>query len=147
MEKEIIGYKLIKPEYKEAALKIVTATSFNTKKCLNYCFAKDSVSYNELYKAGVLDLWFEPVYEQKETVYRMGTKEDGFDLIVKDGKVFHNKTEDITEAVKDLQEHFKNFKHTNMFGKFEFRLSPLKFLVTGCRSIESTLQQWLNIKL
>ena len=62
--RKLVGYKLIKPEYK-AAIKIIT-------KCSEFCFNSfeneiESMLYVEelLKKAGVLDLWFEPIYEEE----------------------------------------------------------------------------------
>jgi hypothetical protein len=52
--KKIIGYKLVKPEYKKAADKIISV--FDE-------FKINSIAYDEFKKAGVLDIWFEPVYE------------------------------------------------------------------------------------
>lgn len=67
MEKKIIGYKLVKKEYEEAAVKIAYSkeaeVSSFTIHSQGYNFMKDSACAKELKKAGVLDLWFEPVYE------------------------------------------------------------------------------------
>jgi len=59
--KQIIGYKLIKEEYREAAYKIANVS----------CFGIDMVDFQEnsyikekLEEAGVLDLWFREVYEK-----------------------------------------------------------------------------------
>jgi hypothetical protein len=75
-DKEIIGYKLIKPEYEEAAVKIVQveasnkqATNFkqlNGNACdSNIDFKENSLCYKLLKKANVLDLWFAPVYSNE----------------------------------------------------------------------------------
>ena len=60
--KQIIGYKLIKEEYREAAYKIANVS----------CFFNGMVDFEEncyieknLKEAGVLDLWFEKVYEKE----------------------------------------------------------------------------------
>lgn len=60
--KQIIGYKLIKEEYREAAYKIANVI----------WFVNDVVDFQEncyiekkLEEAGVLDLWFEKVYEKE----------------------------------------------------------------------------------
>jgi hypothetical protein len=55
MKNKIIEYQLSKPEYREAANSIInTSNRFNV----------DSKSYNAFKKAGVLDLWFEPIYQK-----------------------------------------------------------------------------------
>jgi len=64
-EKKIIGYKLTKPEYEKAANQI-TGTENLILHSKNYNFQIDSLAYDRVVKAGVLDLWFEPVYEQEE---------------------------------------------------------------------------------
>lgn len=60
--KQIIGYKLIKEEYREAAYKIANVS----------CFVNDMVDFQEnsyikekLEEAGVLDLWFKKVYGEE----------------------------------------------------------------------------------
>jgi len=60
MEKKLIGYKLIKLEYSDAALKIL-GTIWGTPMYL----VTVSSCIENLRSAGVLDLWFEPVYENR----------------------------------------------------------------------------------
>jgi len=64
---KIIGYKLVKPEYGEAAMKIADGTSLekwdSNLKNKGYMFTFYSDNKKLLEKAGILDLWFEPVYE------------------------------------------------------------------------------------
>ena len=66
MEKEVIGYKLVKQEYKEVAMKITNCSDEivwdNNLKSHGYLFSQGSVHSDKLKEAGVLDLWFEPVY-------------------------------------------------------------------------------------
>ncbi|HTJ52548.1 MAG TPA: hypothetical protein VL443_23975 [Cyclobacteriaceae bacterium] len=68
MEKKIIGYKLKDDckQYEEAASAILR---FSNGKLTNYAegynFTFTSPASDFLKKAGVLDLWFEPVYEEK----------------------------------------------------------------------------------
>jgi len=68
MEKKIIGYKLIKPEYKEAAVKIGKWSSIEQfEKLEDGCnLTIKGYHYDLLKDAGVLDLWFEPVYEEEK---------------------------------------------------------------------------------
>jgi hypothetical protein len=65
MEKKIIGYKLTKPEYEKAANQI-TGTENLILHSQNYNFQIDTIAYDRVVKAGVLDLWFEPVYEEEK---------------------------------------------------------------------------------
>ncbi len=62
-EKEILGYKLIKPEYENAAKELTKGCKCDfTKNFIPEC---DAVKDWE--KAGVLALWFEPVFFEEET--------------------------------------------------------------------------------
>lgn len=61
MEKEILGYKLIKPEYEKATIKLL-GWNFTTKLLINISEKGD---IHRLKEAGVLDLWFEKVYKEE----------------------------------------------------------------------------------
>ena len=59
----LIGYnfkKEVGKESKEAARKI-TGTSLNGDGEWGYAFGEGSIAHKELFKAGVLDLWFDRV--------------------------------------------------------------------------------------
>jgi hypothetical protein len=63
----VIGYKLIKEKYREAAKKIALRDTPNFIIGENCDFYVGSRSEERLRDAGLLDLWFEPVYEEKCT--------------------------------------------------------------------------------
>ena len=65
-DKEIIGWKLKEDceQYKSAALKLVNSSRFYSF-AEGYNFAINSENESSLKKAGVLELWFEPVYKEK----------------------------------------------------------------------------------
>lgn len=67
-EKEIIGYKLVKPEYFEAACKIsgmITDKDTTVEHLESYLIKRTWGSFKEnLEKSGVLDIWFTPVYKE-----------------------------------------------------------------------------------
>lgn len=65
-EKEIVGYKLIKPEYEEAALLLCVKDGNGWAKNKKYHFLSKSNAHQNAIKAGVLDLWFEPVFFEEE---------------------------------------------------------------------------------
>jgi hypothetical protein len=65
--KEIIGYKLIKPEYFEAASMIVFGNKAGSVLWRNNKVENRICHIDKLKKAGVLDLWFEPVFFEEET--------------------------------------------------------------------------------
>lgn len=79
--KELIGYKFVKPEYNEAVLSILNTYSHdwwkenaeNNFKEKGYHFyhiqIENSVT-SILKKAGVLNLWFEPVYKEIESQFK-----------------------------------------------------------------------------
>lgn len=70
---KIIGYKLTKPEYMEFANVLVkektTTHIYKTDVVVELSYHKDAFLIWE--KAGVLDLWFEPVYEIKEEKFEV----------------------------------------------------------------------------
>ena len=63
MRNELIGYvfkKEVDKESKEEARKI-TGTSLQGGDVFGYAFGEGSIAHKELFKAGVLDLWFDRV--------------------------------------------------------------------------------------
>lgn len=67
-QKEIVGWKLKEEckEYEKYALQISTATRFIPSQD-GTLFSNSSYISEKLKQAGVLDLWFEPVYKEEET--------------------------------------------------------------------------------
>jgi hypothetical protein len=123
MEKKLIGYKLIKPEYHQAVKQI---TRYNT---FDFIELKDGEGadyqpvepetrcYYKLKEAGVLDLWFEPVYEEKE--FKIG-----------DWVSFYSERENktITSKIKELTPH--------SYCKLENGLQPFKTIIRLATSKE-----------
>jgi hypothetical protein len=72
MEKKIIGYKLIKPEYTKALEGLLDCVWSKNEDLLRY-----KPNIDKLREAKVLDIWFEPVYAEKsemmELAYDGGT--------------------------------------------------------------------------
>lgn len=69
-EKEVIGYKLIRPEYKGSASLIGGFSNFDTfenfQEMSNSRLVEDYTQIaKKLKAAGVLDIWFEPVYKSE----------------------------------------------------------------------------------
>lgn len=147
MEKKILGYKLINPKYREAAQLIgnfKNIESFERYNTLSNSSAYEIIA-NMLKDAGVLDLWFEPIYMTKDVIYTMGQDGDTFELTVRDGKVVHGE-EDITDYVNTVQ----GYKSTLGFKKFygyEFVIEDLIISKTGCENKKTLLSEWLAIKL
>lgn len=68
--KKIVGYKLILPEYKQAALSICNTTANWENSLKPYDISISQTEYiNRLKKAEVFDTWFESVFE---TEYKIG---------------------------------------------------------------------------
>lgn len=139
MKKEIIGYKLIKPEYTTAALKLADLNdTFDDYG--GYNFKHGSWACERIKKAGVLDLWFEPVYKSNEEVFSMGS----FNLTIKDKKVYHN-TENITSFVKDLVETLDERSHKPYAMYYKAIIKDITFSKTGCEHNETKLSDWIKV--
>jgi hypothetical protein len=86
-KKKIIGYKLIKPECKRAAEIIMDANYPNLK-----AHVSTPICIKKLQDAGVLDIWFEPIYEQNFPIISVnGYAGEFFNWGVKFGCVDLNK--------------------------------------------------------
>lgn len=83
--KEIIGYKLVKPEYKEAVREILKNSCdhgwfdifFNSninRKGFNFGASEDNEIKKDLLQAGVLNIWFKEVYEKESITLKSGVK-------------------------------------------------------------------------
>jgi len=87
---EIISYKLIKPEYKEAAENIMGHKW--SKDITNHFIVLDEFCVKSLRNAGVLDLWFEPIYKKKELIISDSqgrtAKVEKDKLIVEDSEIY-----------------------------------------------------------
>lgn len=105
MEKEIIGYKLIKPEYEGAAAKLI----YNGDKI--HGLVQVNSEWNILKEAGVLDLWFEPVFKEEKT-FKVG-----------DWVSFYSEVRSkiITSQIKDWTAH--------SYCKLKNGLEPFKHLI------------------
>jgi hypothetical protein len=135
MEKQIIGYKLIKPEYKYAVLKILNRTHFTQTPELTQDW-----SINKIKEAGVLDLWFQPVYKEYEKFIQIG--HSSFTLRVNSGGIFHG-TENITDYVKSIFEWNKTIP--TKFGKYDFKVESIILSKTGCENKSTSVQEWVDV--
>ena len=147
--KEIISYKLIKPEYEQFAYEIANdglVVEFNKNELYNLSLARHTLSIPLLKEAGVLDIWFEPVYkkeEPKEQIVRMGGI-NGFDLTIKDNRILHNLS-DITAYVKLINTIYSNTIKENIVGNYCFNIKDVILEKTGCEYKETMLSEWLAI--
>jgi hypothetical protein len=146
--KKIIGYKLIKPEYDRIAIELAGIKNEqwwgfrkdqfrkNSENCRNY-----ENYVNNLKKAGVLDVWFEPIYQTIDKIEEVKMN-DNFYLKVNitTKQVFHS-NENITAFVKEVVEHFS----ISRFAGYGLDIKDLVFSKTGCQNKETKLQQWIDI--
>lgn len=89
--KKIIGYKLIKPEYTDAALAICHTTGNWENSLAEYDINTNQKEYiRKLTNAKVLNLWFEEVYEQEKQIVKMYSSNKGeFEIEVLGGKAYY----------------------------------------------------------
>lgn len=150
MNKRIIGYNL-KPNLKtnilEAMIKIagnpLTGTTEGCKFLIN------STVWSRFKEAGVLDLWFDPVFETQEENISMNGQ---FAIKVKDGRAYHQGScsggEDITEFVKQLVNIFTHPIEINngTIGGRKVEIESVTFKSTGCEKNKITrLSDWVEL--
>lgn len=139
--KKILGYKLIKLEYIDCVKEILKEYkghySFDKNTILYPC----SMYFTKIKEAGVLDIWFTPVYEPekpKEIIVNMGS----FELVVTPKGIFHKGSENITQFVKELVEFYQ--KLPLKFDKYDCTVSNVQFIKVGCQT-GTTLLNWKKV--
>lgn len=160
---EIIGYKLIAPEYKEAALSICNTVANWENSLKEYDIKINQTGYiNKLKKAGVFDKWFEPVYApqykigdyviwKKETsqqhVYKISNiTKDGYDLEWEGKNVFYSK-DDIPFRKATGKEISDRLRKTLILGstKIEIIISKDSIKADGKEWKIQTIKDFRNI--
>lgn len=140
MKKEIIvGYKLIKPEYESAAAKIIGNEGAKLINLGDRNFDINSIVCDKLREAGVLDLWFAPVYKSYEKFIKMG---DAFDLRVTSKGIYHN-SENITDYVSSVVYWYKNIP--TKFSKYDFIVDDVILSKTGCEVEKTSIKEWIAV--
>lgn len=136
MKKEIVGYKLAKPEYKSAAIAICESHKDNTDysykywdqnfENFGYLFTYICDQSKWLKEAGVLDLWFEPVYVNEFNVNDWvvitksgyGTNSSDIGLVCKIVSIDKNKKNNYdVEIDRDKIGNFDRFLGSNALRK------------------------------
>jgi hypothetical protein len=104
--KEVIGYKLAKSEYKAAALAIIGEDDFRNDPGIDVSVPSNIQKYRN---AGVLDLWFEPVYKSSEVTIKLSksrkaiiTNKTLATIVLADGSKFQAPAEAISKVLKAL---------------------------------------------
>lgn len=103
--KAIIGYKLSKRKYQKAAEDIATVSLDNELGAAGYNFAKGSPVHTLIKEAGVLDLWFEPVYQSHEMKLHLGTP--SVSITIRKGSITAKKEAFDYNVILQIQEKMK----------------------------------------
>lgn len=148
---KLIGYRFVKEQCLKAAIVIMTnyhKDGTSDDFCFNIDMDRrgypnslplDCRAVRYLRDAGVLDLWFEPIYVESEIVHSVGGK---FNVTIKDGDIYHCDTI-ITDYVKAIKEFTSNIP-TELHG-FTFSIKDIIFNQTGCEIKETSIRDWLNL--
>ncbi len=96
---KLIGYKLKKKEYKDAVTILIRNINNVTPKMFD--LINNAISIKALKDAGVLDLWFEPVYEDNKT-FIIEHNNGGFEVEIKDHEVMINNVHFTLNQIKKL---------------------------------------------
>ena len=146
MEKQIVGYKLIKPEYEGALKNIQPQWNKKIHEEKGYNVAINSGVYYDFKKAGVLDLWFEPVYEEEKQIIKMHSSNKGeFEIEIIEGKAYYRpeNKELPKEWIKRIINSYDDvlISYAASYNPYEITIKSIK---VGC--MEGTRREdWLKV--
>ena len=126
MEKEIIGYKLVKPKYEMASIKLL-GWNLTTKLLINISEKGD---IHRLKEAGVLDLWFEAVYAPKYSLPTINSYQGSYENgIIKYGCAEFSKM--FFEHLNSTNSHLGNrtIKSIKLSSDVEITIEEIKQIV------------------
>ena len=134
-QEEIIGYKLIKPEYVEAACVIEGYKKFghSIKRGETIFLEGRQDSFERLRKAEVLEKWFEPVYAVKEVVMSIPYNEGELKILIKNKghiEIAGESVVNIEDLRKFLNEDFHKCK--TKVGGFD-TVVKISHISVGCK--------------
>ena len=135
-EKKLIGYKLKNDcnQYKQAVLIILGHSKLVLSPEKTH-FKIGSISYDNIVNANVLDLWFEPVYEDLKPSFKSHMLESGFTVTIhKTGEVVTN---DGTFTIKELDTKFGICFRGTKFNKWDMSVTEAKYKI-GCQVVTHT---------
>lgn len=129
MKKEIIGYKLVKSEYK-GAYEEITGTS-------NLDRIEDSLgklnwvdkAIKDLKEAGVLELWFKPNYKEEKTIVKMYSSNKGEFEIEVVGKKAYYRPEHKELSLQFIKNILNLFENKTIGLEYSIEVDSLK---VGC---------------
>lgn len=134
---KIIGYKL---KNHELAPKIRNLTNLSLDFNKLETSVKDySVFIHELKELDLLDLWFEPVYE--EVNYDVPLDMGEFEITVKPSGIFYG-NEDITSFVGTMVGIVGPVAKCKVFDKWPVEFDTITFKQTGCKQATTTFAKW-----
>lgn len=127
-QEEIIGYKLIKPEYVKALETILGVTWTVTEEILYF-----KPNIEKLKQAEVLDKWFEPVYSGKEVVMSIPYNKGELKILIKNKghiEIVGESVVNIEDLRKFLNEDFHKCK--TKVGGFD-TIVKISHISVGCK--------------
>ena len=134
-QEEIIGYKLIKPEYVKAACRIEGYVSFG-ESIVNgstITLKGKEKAFDKLKDAEVLDKWFEPVYAVKEVVMSIPYNKGELKILIKNKghiEIVGESVVNIEDLRKFLNEDFHKCK--TKVGGFD-TIVKISHISVGCK--------------
>lgn len=147
--KKIIGYKLIKPEYTPAVF-LITGIYSGWEGFKNNWFTKNHAvceceDYDKyvvaLEKAGVLDLWFEPIYEPIAKIFKMTASNGNFELEVSEKGIYYRPDSRFLNYSNLLyMTAFEDFK-VNTIDSSTHYLTKIKKINVGCKE-DTLISEW-----
>lgn len=119
-EKEIIGWKLKEDckKYEEACISISELSVYPALRGY-YCIGKNSVSIDSFKKAGVLELWFDPVHEEK--TLKFGGYDVTFEKVTSGVRISCNSETGTFSQIEAIYNYFKPNSINFKFGSQEVR--------------------------
>jgi hypothetical protein len=114
-ERKITGYKLTNPKLRNAVTKLVSShCSFDTEKYddLTLSVSGNPHSINELKELELLNIWFEPVYEEENPFFSVIAGTNNIELkVFKSGEIKADRELGLTKVadIKDIQVILEGF--------------------------------------
>lgn len=125
MEKKVIGYNL-KPQFEKREKDIAKLLDTITGKIPNgYWLPIDGMVYDKVKELNLLDVWFEPVYEEEKKIIKVKHRDGELEVEIKKGTA---KVEEYTYVKEDLVKALLPIEAS--YSRYDF--IPTRFDV-GCK--------------
>ena len=146
MEKKIIGYKLNGKVEVEKVAYLLGCASTERDGMFFWETHFDGLTFLKAKELGILDSWFEPVYEEEEQIIKMHSSNKGmFEIEVVDGKAYYRpENKELSKAwVASIIDVFDN----KVYGLYEVPYivsAQIKEVKVGC--MEGTRREdWMKV--